>query len=108
METKMLKTGTTTLGIVCKDGVVLATDTRATAGHMIVDKRAEKLHIINDNVAVTIAGSVSEAQLLIKLIIAELKLKEVRTKKIPTIKDSANLLGGLLYSTLRRMSMFQL
>ncbi len=106
METKMLKTGTTTLGIVCKGGVVLATDTRATAGHMIVDKRAEKLHIINDNVAVTIAGSVSEAQLLIKLIRAELKLKEVRTKKMPTIKESANLLGGLLYSTLRRMSMF--
>ncbi len=102
----MLKTGTTTLGIVCKDGVVLAADRRATAGHMIVDKRAEKLHIINDNVAVTIAGSVSEAQLLIKLIRAELKLKEVRTNKVPNIKESANLLGGLLYSTLRRMSMF--
>ncbi len=102
----MLKTGTTTLGIVCKDGIVLATDKRATAGNMIVDKRAEKLHIINDSIAVTIAGSVSEAQLLIKLIRAELKLKEVRTHKIPTVKESANLLGGLLYSSLRRMSMF--
>ncbi len=101
-----LKTGTTTLGIVCKDGLVLAADRRATAGHMIVDKKAEKLHVINDNIAVTIAGSVSEAQLLIKLLRAELKLKEVRTNKKPHIKESANLLGGLLYSTLRRMSMF--
>jgi len=103
---EMLKTGTTTIGIVCKDGVVLAADTRATAGNMIVDKRAQKVHIISDDIAVTIAGSVSEAQLLIKLIRAELKLKEVRTNKIPTIKESANLLGSLLYASLRRMSMF--
>ena len=73
----MLKTGTTTVGIVCKDAVILAADTRATAGTMIVDKRAKKVHIITEDVAATIAGSVSEAQLLLKLIKAELKLKEV-------------------------------
>ena len=105
MEEK-LKTGTTTVGIVCKDGIVLAADMRATAGTMIVDKRAEKVHILSDDFAATIAGSVSEAQLLIKLIRAELKLKEVRTNKKPTAKEAANLLGGLLYSSLRRPSMF--
>lgn len=102
---EQLKTGTTTVGIVCKDGVVLAADRRATAGNLIVDKRAEKVHVISDDVAVTIAGTVSDAQLLIKLIKAELKLKEVRTNKKPTIHESANLLGGLLYSSIRRMSM---
>ena len=102
----MLKTGTTTVGIVCKDAVILAADTRATAGTMIVDKRAKKVHIITEDVAATIAGSVSEAQLLLKLIKAELKLKEVRTNRKATMKEAANLLGGLLYSTLRRMSMF--
>ena len=103
---EMLKTGTTTVGIVCKDGVVLAADTRATAGTMIVDKQAEKVHILSDDFACTIAGSVSEAQLLIKLIKAELKLKEVRTNKSASAKEAANLLGGLLYSSLHRMSMF--
>lgn len=102
---EQLKTGTTTVGIKCKDGVVLAADMRATAGNMIVDKRAEKVHIINDNFALTIAGGVSDAQLLIKLIRAELKLKEVRTYKAPTAKEAANLLGGLLYSNIRRPSM---
>ncbi len=102
---EQLRTGTTTLGIVCKDGVVLAADKRATAGNLIVDKRAEKVHIINDDVAVTIAGTVSDAQLLIKLIKAELKLKEVRTGKKATMKEAANLLGGLQYSNIRRMSM---
>ena len=102
---EQLKTGTTTVGIVCKDGIVLAADTRATAGHMIVDKRAEKVHVISDDFALTIAGGVSDAQLLIKLIRAELKLKEVRTNKNPTAKETANLLGGLLYSNIRRPSM---
>ena len=101
----MLKTGTTTVGIACKEGIVLAADKRATAGSMIVDKRAEKVHQISDDFAVTIAGGVSDAQLMIKLIKAELKLKEVRTNKKPTAKEAANLLGGFLYSNIRRMSM---
>ncbi len=105
-QLKQLKTGTTTLGIVCKDGIVIAADKRATAGNMIVDKRADKVHIISDDMAVTIAGNVSDAQLIIKLIRAELKLKEVRTGKKPSVKEAANLLGGLLYSSIRQMSMF--
>ncbi len=103
---EQLKTGTTTLGIVCKDGIVLAADKRATAGNLIVDKRAEKTHILNNECAVTIAGSVSEAQLLIKLSRAELKLKEIRTNKKTSGKEAANLIGGLLYANLRKMSMF--
>ena len=102
---ELLKTGTTTVGIVCKDGIVLAADKRATAGPMIVDKRAEKVHQLNDDFAVTIAGNVSDAQLLIKLMRAELKLKEVRTNKRTSAKEAANLLGGLLYSNIRRPSM---
>lgn len=102
---EQLKTGTTTVGIACKDGVVLAADKRATAGNLIVDKRADKVHILSDEFAVTLAGTVSDAQLLIKLIKAELKLKEVRSEKKTSVKEAANLLGGLLYSNIRRMSM---
>ena len=101
--TEMLKTGTTTVGIICKDGIVLAADKRATAGHMIVDKGAEKVHLINDRIAVTIAGSVSEAQLMIKLIRAELKLKDIRTNSFTRTKEAANLIGSLLYHRLRSM-----
>lgn len=103
---EQLKTGTTTVGINCKDGIVLAADMRATAGTMIVDKRAEKVHIISDDMGLTIAGGVSDAQLMIKLIKAELKLKEVRTNKRTSAKEAANLLGGLLYSNIRRMTWF--
>lgn len=101
---EVLKTGTTTLGLVCKDVILLATDKRATAGDMIVQKNAQKLHRLADNIAVTIAGSVSDVQVLIKLIRAELKLKEVRIGRRATVKEAANLLSNYVYSNIRSFS----
>src|SRR3989338_4596253 len=101
-----LKKGTTTVGLLCKDAVILAANRRATAGTLIVDKKAQKVHIVNDNTAVTIAGSVSDAQLMLKLIKAETKLKAIRTGRPPTMKETANMLGGFLYSNLRQYSPF--
>lgn len=101
-----LKKGTTTVGIRCKEGIVLAADKRATAG-FVVNKRAQKVFKIADNMAITMAGLVSDAQLLTKLIKAELKLKDIQTNRKSTVKEAANLLGGMLYSNLRRPSMIQ-
>lgn len=97
-----LKTGTTTIGIVCKDGVILAADRRATAGHMIVYKKTSKIIQIAENIAITTAGSVSDIQLLSKLVAAELRLIEVRTGRKPGVKETANLLAGMVYSNLRQ------
>jgi len=58
------KTGTTTVGLVCTDGVVLATDKRATSGLFIASKTAEKLHAIQPYIWMTIAGGVADAQYL--------------------------------------------
>ena len=96
-QNEAMKTGTTTLGIICKDGIVLAADKRATAGNFIVTKKTDKIFEVFDGIAVTMAGTVSDAQLLVKLIRAELKLKEVRTGRNPTVKESANLLAGMGY-----------
>jgi len=96
---------TTTVGIVCKDGVVLASDKRATAGNLIVDKKAQKIHKITDNIALTTAGSVSDIQLMIKLTRAQLKLKELRSLKSPSVKESVGLLSGMVYNSIRRMTM---
>ena len=105
METdNIVKKGTTTVGIVCKDGLVLAADKRATAGNLIVDKEADKIYIIADNMAVTMAGTVSDAQLLLKLIKAETALKRIRTKKEPSVKETANMLASLVYSNIRKFS----
>lgn len=102
---EQLKTGTTTVGLVCKDGLVLAADRRATAGYFIAAKKVDKVIQITDDIAVTIAGTVSDIQLLIKLIKAELKLKELKTGKINTVKEAANLLGGIVYNNIRKFSL---
>ncbi|PIU02526.1 MAG: proteasome subunit beta, partial [Candidatus Diapherotrites archaeon CG09_land_8_20_14_0_10_32_12] len=99
----VIKTGTTTVGIMCKEGVVLAADKRATAGNFISDKKAQKIYKINDSMALTTAGVVSDVQLLVKLIKAELNLKAVRTERKPNVKESVNLLAGLVYSNIRKM-----
>tara|TARA_Y100000031_G_C8196915_1_gene374161 strand:+ start:364 stop:996 length:633 start_codon:yes stop_codon:yes gene_type:complete len=105
MTEERLKTGTTTVGIVCKDGIVLAADMRATAGNMIVNSRTDKVIPIADNIAVTMAGTVSDAQLVTKLIKAELNLIKIRNSREPTLKESANLLAGMVYQNIRKMSM---
>ncbi len=104
MEQKELSLGTTTVGIVCKDGLVLAADKRAGGG-IIVDKRAKKVHKLTDNMAVTIAGVASDAQLIIKLVSAEIRLLEIRKERQSTTKEAANLLSGIVYHNIRRPSM---
>src|SRR3989338_9611775 len=98
--------GTTTVGIVCKDGIVLVADKRASAGYRIVDKKAEKFHRIADNMAVAMAGLVSDAQLIIKLARSELMLKKIRSDAPEiTVKEGANLIANILYSNIRKPSM---
>lgn len=92
----VLKTGTTILGIVCKDGVVVAGDRRVTAGgNLIMNKDYEKVYPINDYLVFAGCGSATETQKISKILAAELKLKQLRSKSRPTIKQSAGLLSNL-------------
>jgi len=104
-DQEVTKTGTTTIGIFCKDGVVLAADKRATSGYLVANKKFDKIMQLTDNLAVTVAGTVSDVQLLAKYIKAELKLKRMRTSKEATVKEAANLLSMLVYNNIRKMSM---
>lgn len=99
------KTGTTTVGIVCRDGIILAADKRATAGYLIVSKKTDKIEKITDRMAVTTAGTVSDIQLLIKIIKAQLKLHFMRCGIELGVKESANFLSNLVYGNIRKMSM---
>ena len=101
----LMKTGTTTIALVCKDGVVLAADKRVTSGYLISHKKFDKIINITDNMAVTVAGTVSDVQLLVKYIRAELKLKMIRTNKESTVKEAANLLSIMVYNNIRKMSL---
>lgn len=95
------KTGTTTIGIVCKEGIVMAADKRVTAGNHIANSKYQKIAIVADNVAITTAGLVSDAQLLTKVIRAEIKLKEVQTGRKINVKETVNTLSSLSYQNIR-------
>lgn len=103
MIKEYLKTGTTTVGIKCKDGIILAADKRAGGG-IIIDKRAQKIYQITNNIALTMAGVASDAQLITKLIGAELRLIEIRKEKSVSVKEAANLLSGIVYQNIRKLS----
>ncbi|WP_292470350.1 archaeal proteasome endopeptidase complex subunit beta [Methanolobus sp.] len=88
--------GTTTVGIVCNDGVVLATEQRATMGNFIASKTAKKVYQIDDLVAMTIAGSVGDAQQIVRVMSVESKLYKMRRKESMTIKGLTTLLSNML------------
>ena len=103
-QQNLLKTGTTTVGILCKDAVVLAADMRATAGNFIANRDVDKVVAVNNRMAVTTAGTVSDIQLLVKLLRSEIKIKELRTNRNITVKEAASLLGSFNYGNIRKYS----
>jgi proteasome beta subunit len=94
-EERLLK-GTTTIGIVCKDGVVLATERRATAGNVISNKQTQKLFKIDQNIGITIAGLVGDAQVLARYLRAEVSLYRLRRSASLSAEGAATLLANIL------------
>lgn len=107
MTIEQKKTGTTLVGIVAKDGIVIAADRRASLGGRIVAKKDEhKVDQLTDNIAVAWAGNVSDIQMNFKVIKAQLKLLQLRRGKQVDTREAANLLAGMLFGNLRRSYMF--
>lgn len=98
MEENQQKKGTTTVGIVCKDAIVLAADKRASMGWLIANKEVEKIFQISNWIAITLAGGVSDAFSLAKLLKAEMDLYRLNTGVEPTLSVAANLLGNIVFS----------
>jgi len=93
-----MKTGTTTVGIKADEGVVMATDMRASLGGMVSSKDVQKVEEIHPRGALTIAGSVSAAQNLISTLRAETSLYEARRGKDMSMEALSTLTGNLLRS----------
>jgi len=93
---KDLKKGTTTIGLVCKDGIVMGTEMRATMGNLIGHKTTQKLFKISDNMALTVAGLVGDAQMLARWLSAEVKLYELKTGTSMSLKASSTLMANIM------------
>jgi len=97
MEENQQRKGTTTVGIVCKDAVVMAADKRATMGYLIANKNVEKIFKITDNIALTIAGYASDGQVLARLLRAEMDLYRYNTGVEPSLTAASNLLATIVF-----------
>lgn len=91
------KKGTTTLGIVCKDGIVLASDKNASLGHLSYDT-VDKVFKITNQIAITTAGNVSDAQILVKFLQTKMERYQIDRDHEPTVDVAASFLANILYS----------
>lgn len=91
-----VKKGTTTIGLVCQDGVVMATEKRATMGTMIAHRTTQKLFKIDENLGLTVAGVVGDAQTLARYITAEVELYKLKRGVGMSVRSAATLTSNIL------------
>ena len=104
IKKSVLKSGTSILGIVCKDGIIMASDRRATAGNLVLAKNIQKTIKVTDYVVVSGTGGAADIEMLQKIVRAELKLKELKSRTRPTVSEAANLIGMLSFKNIRQFS----
>lgn len=99
-EQKMekLKTGTTTVGLVCNGAVVLGAERKATMGYLVASKTTHKILPVDEHIAMTIAGLVGDAQALERYIKAELKLYRLNEERRISVKAASYLIANILYA----------
>ncbi len=91
--------GTTTVGVVCKDGVILASDTRVTMGFFVAHHKGKKVYKIDDHMAMTISGGVADAQKAVDILKANAQLYKLNTNRPMPISSAARLVANLLFSS---------
>ncbi len=98
-KTNVLATGTTTVGLVIEDAVVVATDTRVTAGFFVAHRRGKKVFPLAKHAAITIAGRVADAQTLIDILKANINYYQIiREMPIP-LQTIARLTSSIMFSS---------
>ena len=95
---KMALKGTTTVGVVCTDGVILSSDTRVTMGYFVAHKTGKKIYQIDDHIAMTISGSVADAQRVVEVLKVNAKLYKLNNGRPIPIKAASRLVANLLFS----------
>jgi proteasome beta subunit len=90
-----IKKGTTTIGLITKDAVILAAEQKSTMGYLVDSKVAQKIYQLDDHVGLTIAGSVGDALAMVRLLKAQLKLYKLERGPI-TIRGVATLISNIL------------
>ncbi|MFT4244251.1 MAG: hypothetical protein ACMXYB_02230 [Candidatus Woesearchaeota archaeon] len=97
-----VKTGTTCIGLLCKDGVILAADRRTTAGFIASDN-STKVYELAPNIVATTAGHAADNQRVMRAMQGELKLSRLKNERDSYVIEAAMLINSTQYSMLRQM-----
>ena len=91
------KTGTTIVGLVYKDGVVLGADTRATSGSEVAEKNCEKIHYLAPNMYCCGAGTAADTEKTTELISSQLELLRMDTSSQSRVVTACTMLKRRLF-----------
>ncbi|KAI0687819.1 nucleophile aminohydrolase [Cytidiella melzeri] len=94
---KATSTGTTIVGCLFKDGIVLGADTRATEGPIVADKNCEKIHFIADNIRCCGAGTAADTEFTTALIASNVEMHTLTTGRKPRVVTAMTMLKQMLF-----------
>jgi 20S proteasome subunit beta 2 len=94
---KVLKTGTTIVGVVFDGGVVLGADTRATAGPVVADKRCKKIHYMAPNIMCCGAGTAADTEMVTQMVSSNLTLLRLESGKQSRVVTAMTMLKQHLF-----------
>jgi len=90
--------GATTVGVVCPDGVILASEKRVSYGYLIVSKGGKKVFKITDHIGAACAGLVSDMQILVREVEAYANLFNLDVGRTISVRSAAKLMSNLLFN----------
>jgi proteasome beta subunit len=94
--------GATTVGVVFKEGVILASEKRVSYGNMIMSRGGKKVFKLTARIGAACAGLVSDMQILAREMEAYTKLFDLDVGRSISVRSAAKLMSNLLFS--RRMA----
>lgn len=89
--------GATTIGAICRKGVILASEKRVSYGYMIMSKSAKKVFRITDRIGAACAGLVSDMQVLVSEVEVYANLLRLETNRPPSTKAVAKSMSNVLF-----------
>lgn len=92
-----LMSHTTTVAVKVNGGIVLGTESQATMGYLVASDTAPKILQVTDHIAMTISGSVADAQQLINNIRAIAKLEALEKGRELSVKAISRLTSSILF-----------
>ncbi|MEM0111732.1 MAG: archaeal proteasome endopeptidase complex subunit beta [Candidatus Bathyarchaeia archaeon] len=90
--------GATTVGVVCRDGVILASEKRVSYGYLVVSKGGKKVFRITDSIGAACAGLVSDMQILVREVSAYANLYSLDVGRPISVRSAAKLMSNLLFA----------